>query len=233
MTQKPANSIQKGADSEWEVLYAYWIECEQRVYPMVVSSPEGYMNTLRLVRGIADVLAGATDFDSLLQRWHNNDGIVAEVAKVRGISEADVADLGAAIDAVLGTGFAIRADEIKAYNAAVERRKRFFAARQEGLQWTMLQEQGDINSGLLDPYQCVELHLATGLTVITSTEADPSTLTPVYVVSVAELEDYEDRKVIVDAAQFTDRETRDAAEVAGLQSEMRQLVANAVPVLDM
>ena len=73
----------------------------------------------------------------------------------------------------------------------------------------MVHEQGDLASGLVDPYQCIDLHLATGLAVVSTVEPDPSTMLPTYVVMVVALGDEQGQTAGIDAASFGDFETGD------------------------
>lgn len=255
--------------SDVAVLSAYWAECERRVYPLAASNPDGYMQSLQLVRAVADALSEVMDLDDLARLWNDRDAVASTaIAVVSGgavpgvgagassggavaddmvsgvgvVSGGGVPGVGAGlspslgpgtlVEAATGAGFSLRANEIRAEQAAAEQRERISSARAQGLEWVVLHERGRINSGLIDPYLCVELHLASGLTVTTAAEADASTLTVVYVVSVAPLASGEGPTVNIDAADaanaadFKDRETSNPDEVDHHRSQMRQWVTD-------
>ena len=83
------------------------------------------------------------------------------------------------------------------------------------------------DAGLADPYQCMELHLATGLAVVSTVEPDPSTMTPNYVVSVAAAGDEDSQTAAIDPASFEDLETPDPEQFQQNRQKMRQQVESA------
>ena len=120
---------------------------------------------------------------------------------------------------VAGAGFAMRRRELLAERAERRRRERIAAARQAGQVWAVVHEQGDLGSGLVNPYQCIELHLATGLAVVSTVEPDPSTMLPTYVVMVVALGDEGGQTAGIDAASFGDFETGDPQSLRGAQAD--------------
>ena len=215
----------------WEVLSAYWADCERRLYPLAASNPDGYMEGVRLVRAVADALAGAGDLDDLAGLWADRDALARSAAETAAANaDAWAFGSGSGLDAAVGAGFSLRANEIRAERAEADRLERIAAARRDGLEWAVLHESGDTGSGLADPYRCVELHLGTGLAVVVSAEAEPSTLTASFVVSVVAL-DSGDGPPPEAAAAFEERRTSDAAELPRCRREMRRLVAEADGVL--
>ena len=133
---------------------------------------------------MADALAEVSDLEELSQRWEHRAAILDEAARATGEPVAY-----GLTEATAGCGFAVRRRELLAERAEHQRRERIAAAREAGRAWAVIHEQGDLAAGLVDPYQCVELHLATGLAVVSMVEADPSTMTPLYVVTVTEMGD--------------------------------------------
>ena len=73
----------------------------------------------------------------------------------------------------------------------------------------------------------MELHLATGLAVVSTVEPDPSTMTPVYVVSAAAAGDESGQTADIDPASFEDLETPDPEQFQRNRQEMRRLVETA------
>ena len=187
------------------VLVAHWNESERRLYPVATTNPDAYQSAVRLVRAVADALAGVEDLETLAERWEQRSDLVDEAVRVTG----DLAGYRLGEAEIAGAGFAIRRRELLAEQAERRRRERIAAAREAGEAWAVVHTQGDLDSGLVDPYQCIELHLATGLAVVSTVEPDPSTMTPSYVVMAAALGDEHGRTADLDAASFGDTETAD------------------------
>ena len=134
-----------------------------------------------------------------------------------GVGEAEVA----------GAGFAMRRRELLAERDERHRRESIAAARRAGRAWTVIHERGDLEAGLANPYQCVELHLATGLAVVSAVEPDPSTMKPNHVVSVVAMGDDEGRTADIDPASFDDRETGDPEQFQSDRRDMKLQVEAA------
>lgn len=187
------------------MLAAHWDESERRLYPVATTNPDAYQTAVRLVRAVADALAEVEDLDALAGWWERRSDLVDEALRVSG----DIAGYRLPEPEIAGAGFAIRRRELLAEQAERRRRDCIAAAREAGRAWALVHEQGDLGSGLVDPYQRIDLHLATGLAVVSTVEPDPSTMAPTYVVMVAELGDEHGRTAGLDAASFGDVETGD------------------------
>ena len=203
------------------VLAAYWSESERRLYPTATTNPDAYKSALRLVRAVADALADVADLDELARRWELRSATLDEAAK----SVGQVVAHGPA-DETAGAGFLLRRRELLAGLAERRRGERIAAARRAGRDWAVVHEQGSLDSGLADPYQCVELHLPTGLAVVSMVEPDPSTMSPVYVVAVTAMGGG-GRALAADAASFGDLETGDPQQFENHRQEMRGRVSGA------
>ena len=204
------------------VLAAYWNESERRLYPMATTNPDVYKSGVRLVRAVADLLAPVEDLNELARRWERRSDTIDEA--VRATGEAVTYGLG---EETAGAGFALRRRELLAEQAERRRTERIAAAREAGQAWAVIHEQGDLAAGLVAPYQCVELHLATGLAVVSTVEPDPSTMTPTYVVMVAAMGDAPGSEAGVDAASFGDLETSDPQIFEQSRQTMRSRVEAA------
>lgn len=206
-----------------EVLAAYWAEGERRLYPLATMDADAYMEAVKLVRAVADELAGVADLDELAERWDSRAELVTKAARASG------ARLGAVVGEAetAGAGFALRRRELLAERSERRRREAIAAARRAGRAWAVLHERGDPAAGLADPYQCMELHLASGLAVVSTVEPDPSTMTPHYVVSVAAASDEDGQTPAIDPASFEDLETPDPEQFQRNRQEMRQQVESA------
>ena len=205
------------------VLAAYWDESERRLYPVATTNPDAYKSSLRLARAVADALAEVRDLDGLARRWEQRSEVLDEAVRVTG----DLTGYRLGESEVAGAGFAVRRRELMAELAERRRTERIAAARAAGWAWAVVHEQGDLASGLVDPYQCVELHLATGLAVVSMVEPDPSTMTPSYVVMVTAMGDEQGRVSGVDAASFGDCETTDPQIFEQNRQHMRRRVEAA------
>lgn len=220
MSDEPARA--GGEHDPTEVLAAYWADGERRLYPLATVDADAYMEAVKLVRAVADGLAGVADLDGLAECWERRSELVAEAARTSG------ARLGAVVGETeaAGAGFALRRRELLAERSERRRREAIAAARRAGRAWAVLHERGDPAAGLADPYQCMELHLATGLAVVSTVEPDPSTMTPNYVVSVAAAGE-DGQTAAIDPASFEDLETPDPEQFQRNRQELRHLVEMA------
>lgn len=209
-----------GADPT-AVLSAHWNESERRLYPTATTNPDAYQSAVRLVRAVADALAAVSDLEDLAERWEHRSAIVDEAVRATGESVA----YGLS-EATAGCGFAIRRRELLAERAERQRRESVAAARQAGQVWAVIHEQGDLGSGLVDPYQCMEMHLPTGLAVVSMVEPDPSTMTPLYVVTVTEMGEPGGGAPGIEADFFEDLETPDPELFEDNRRAMRSRVEN-------
>lgn len=220
MSDEPARA---GGDHDpTEVLAAYWAEGERRLYPLATVDTDAYMEAVKLVRAVADGLAGVADLDGLAEHWDRRSELVAEAARASGARLGVVGETEAA-----GAGFALRRRELLAERSERRRREAIAAARRAGRAWAVLHERGDPAAGMADPYQCMELHLATGLAVVSTVEPDPSTMTPNYVVSVTAAGDADSQTAAINPASFEDLETPDPEQFQQNRQKMRQQVESA------
>ena len=206
------------------VLAAHWNESERRLYPTATTNPDAYQSAVTLVRAVADALAAVSDLEDLAQRWEKRSAILDEAVRATGESIAY-----GLTEATAGCGFAIRRREMLNERAERQRRERIDAARRAGRAWAVIHEQGDLGSGLVDPYQCMEMHLPTGLAVVSMVEPDPSTMTPVYVVAVTEMGEPGGCMPGIDAGSFEDLETADPELFEENRRAMRSRIENWQP----
>ena len=204
------------------VLAAHWNESERRLYPTATTNPDAYQSAVRLVRAVADALSDVSDLGELAQRWEHRSAILEAAVEATGESVAY-----GLTEATAGCGFSIRRRELLAERAERQRRESIDAARQAGRVWAVVHEQGDLGSGLVDPYQCMEMHLPTGLAVVSMVEPDPSTMTPVYVVTVTETGEPGGATSGIEAGSFEDLETADPELFEDNRRAMRSRVEAA------
>lgn len=198
------------------MLAAYWAECERRVYPLAVSDPDGYMRAVEQIRFVAEALETVSDLHGLVSAWERRDSLLDGVTSPA---------TGASTDAVTGAAFALRSQQLRAERSAAEQRARIETATSRNLEWVVLHESGDLGAGLADPYQRVELHLTSGLAVVTCAEPHPETMRPNYVVSVEAVGNAEGAVTGVNLAGYAVLETADPAQADLHRRDMRDRVA--------
>ena len=223
MSDDPAG----GEPDPTEVLAAYWAEGERRLYPLATVDADAYMEAVKLVRAVADELAGVTTLDELAERWDRRSELMSEAKRASDARPGSLAGSLVGETEAAGAGFALRRRELLAERSESRRREAVAAARRAGRAWAVLHERGDPAAGLADPYQCMELHLATGLAVVSTVEPDPSTMAPNHVVSVAAAGDENGRTADLDPASFEDLETADPEQFQRNRQAMRRLVETA------
>ena len=210
-----------GADPT-AVLAAHWNESERRLYPTATTNPDAYQSAVKLVRAVADALVDVSDLEELVQRWEYRSAVLDAAVSATGETIAY-----GLTEATAGCGFAIRRRELLNERAERQRRESINAARQAGQVWAVIHEQGDLTSGLADPYQCMEMHLPTGLAVVSMVEPDPSTMTPVYVVTVTDTGEPGGGAPGIDSGSFEDLETSDPEQFDDNRRTMKSRVEAA------
>ena len=89
---------------------------------------------------------------------------------------------------VTGAAFALREREIKEQNRRQAQQGRIATARRSGEAWVLLEEAGRIDAGLIDPYRCTDMHVPSGLAVMSLVQPDPGSGAVIFVVSVIRLD---------------------------------------------
>ena len=202
-------------------LAAHWNESERRLYPTATTNPDAYQSAVKLVRAVADALSDVSDLGELAQRWEYRSAVLEAAVEATGETVAY-----GLTEATAGCGFSIRRRELLSERAERQRRERISAARQAGETWAVIHEQGDLASGLADPYQCMEMHLPTGLAVVSMVEPDPSTMTPLYAVTVTDMGEPGGGAPGIDAGSFEDLETADPELFEENRQAMRSQIEN-------
>lgn len=166
-----------------EAARASWTECERQLYPMAVSDSPRYQRIIVIVRALADEMRSVESIEQLEAMWPRAGELFQSVASARGLSARSLPQ-----EQVAGAAFALREREITEQSHRQARRNRIDAARKSGDAWVLLDESGDIDAGLADPYRCTEMHVASGLAVLALVQADPSHGAAAYVVAVVKLD---------------------------------------------
>jgi hypothetical protein len=169
--------------SEREDAVQRWRESENRLYPVVTVRPELYEAAIGVVRSLADSLESVPDLDALVTSY---------------LASSPAADLEAAglergslppeleLDMVRDAAYQVRSRELvqrashEGATLAIER------ARRAGERTATIWSTGD--NELWPPYRQVEMSLATGFAVSVSTEYNPDTMQPLYVLEGFQLD---------------------------------------------
>ncbi len=169
--------------SERDDVIVRWRESEGRLYPVVTVRPELYEIAIGVVRSLADHLEGVPDLDALVTSY---------------LASSPVADLEAAgiergslppeldADMVRDAAYQLRARELGQRAAQEGAELAIERARKAGDPSAVLWQSGE--DELVPPYRRVEMSLATGFAVSVSTEYNPDTMRPLYVLEGFQLD---------------------------------------------
>jgi hypothetical protein len=202
--------------SEREEVLRRWREAEDRLYPVVTVRTDLYEAVIGIVRSLADHLQGVPDLDALVTSY---------------LASTPAADLAAAgierdslppeIDAAMArdAAYQLRSREL-AQRASSERAQRAIErARRVGDPVVTVWSQGE--NELWPPYRRVDMSLATGFAVSISTELDPDTMAPMFVLEGLQL-DPETGDVAGDGTVAPRREFTDPDAWRAAAADLRQ-----------
>jgi len=164
-------------------LLSDWKAAEERLYPVVMVRPDLYERSIRLVRVVADELAGCLDLPALVEAWGTAAEIVNRTAEENGL---DLEELDAGL--VAGAAFSMRYREMASAVARAERLGRIRAAAEAGEAWVRVEEIGSKETAGLMPWTWTEMHVPTGAGLRQTLEADPTTGAPRYSLEVVPLD---------------------------------------------
>jgi hypothetical protein len=166
-----------------EPAHMSWAECERQLYAMAVSDPQHYQQAILAVRALADDMRAATSVEQLVAMWPPAAGAFLSAVAAHGLASQALPR-----EQVAGAAFALREREISQQARREARRSRIDAARQCGDVWAVLDASGSLDAGLLAPYRCTEMHVCSGLALVSQVQPEPARGTPVFVVSVVRLD---------------------------------------------
>jgi hypothetical protein len=164
-------------------LLSDWKAAEERLYPVVMVRPDLYERAVRMVRVVADELAGCLDLAALVKAWGGAAEIVHRAAAEAGLT-LDGLDAGL----IAGAGFSMRFRELAGPAARAERLARIRAAADAGERWVRVEEIGSRETAGMAPWSWVEMHVASGAGLSQTVEADPMTGAPRYSFEVVPLD---------------------------------------------
>lgn len=168
-----------------EAARALWADCERQLYPMVVSDSVRYQRVIVAVRALADEMRSVASVEQLLTMWPKAGEMLVVAVSAHGLSAHSLPQ-----EQVAGAAFALREREIREQSDRQARQDRIEAARRAGDAWVLLDESGNLNSGLIDPYRSTDMHVSSGLAVMALVQPDPSDGEPRYVVAVIKLDPF-------------------------------------------
>jgi hypothetical protein len=164
-------------------LLSDWKAAEERLYPVVMVRPDLYERSVRLVRVVADELAGCLDLAALVKAW----GTAAEIVhRAAGEAGLDLEGLDAGL--VAGAAFSLRYREMAGAVARAERLGRSQAAADAGEAWVRVEEIGSRETAGLMPWTWTEMHVPSGAGLRQTLEADPTSGAPRYSLEVVPLD---------------------------------------------
>ena len=164
-------------------LLSDWRAAEERLYPVVMVRPDLYERAVRMVRVVADELAGCLDLAGLVAAWGGAAEIVHRAAGEAGL-DLDGLDAGL----IAGAGFSMRYRELAGVVARAERLSRIRAAAEAGEAWVRVEEIGSRETAGMVPWSWIEMHVASGAGLRQTLEADPTTGSPRYSLEVVPLD---------------------------------------------
>ena len=164
-------------------LLSDWQAAEERLYPIVMVRPDLYERAVRLVRVVADELAGCLDLAGLVAAWDEAAQIVHRAAGDAGL-DLDGVDAGL----IAGAGFSMRYRALAGGVARNERLARIQAAADAGEAWVRVEEMGSRETAGMVPWSWIEMHVPSGAGLRQTLEADQTTGAPRYSLEVVPLD---------------------------------------------
>jgi len=150
-----------------------WDEAEARLFPLVMAQPDLYEQALSAVRQMLERLRETCrDLPALLAA-HERGGDLLEDAGVPGVP-------GIRPGLIAAAACATRYRELVAELAATARLEALARAREQGLSWTVVEENGQPERAPYVPYQRVEAEVGTGRAIIVSIGPDETLSRAVY-----------------------------------------------------
>ena len=154
-----------------------WDQAEAKLFPLVMARPDVYERALRMIADLAARLRDTCpDVPALLAAHERGAGLVTEPSA------------GIGPELVAAAACAMRYREIVTTDAAQRRLAALARARDQGLEWTVVEENGDPARALYIPYQRVEAHVRSGRAVIISVEPDETLTGAVHRIDAADLD---------------------------------------------
>lgn len=169
--------------SERDAAVREWMQGEERLYPVVTTRPDLYEACTGLVRSLADHLGNVPDLDGLVATYRSTD-FDADVAA----AGLDAASLSPEInqDLVRQSAYAVRSREIAVEEGAARTAHHLKRAERAGDNTAVLWSEGE--NPLWPPYRRVEMELASGRAIVTTTELSAETMMPMFTLAAVQLD---------------------------------------------
>jgi hypothetical protein len=154
-----------------------WDQAEAKLFPLVMARPDAYERALRMIADLtARLRETCPDVPALLAAHERGADLVTEPA------------VGIGPELVAAAACAMRYRELVTTGAAQRRLAALAQARDDGLEWTVVEENGDPARAPYIPYQRVEAHVRSGKAVIISVEPDETLTGAVHRIDAADLD---------------------------------------------
>src|SRR5215472_11573144 len=154
-----------------------WDQAEAKIFPLVMARPEVYERALRMIADLAARLRETCpDLLALLTAHERGADLVTEPSP------------GVGPELIAAAACAMRYREIVTAGAAKGRLAALAQARDQGLDWTVVEENGDPARAPYLPYERVEAHVRSGRAVIISVEPDETLTGAVHRIDAADLD---------------------------------------------
>jgi len=154
-----------------------WDQAEAKIFPLVMARPEVYELALHMIADLAARLRETCpDLPTLLAAHERGADLVTEPSP------------GVGPELIAAAACAMRYRELVTIGAARGRLAALARARDQGLDWTIVEENGDPARAPYLPYQRVEAHVRSGRAVIISIEPDETLVGAVHRLDAAEVD---------------------------------------------
>ena len=158
-------------------VFRSWDQAEAKIFPLVMARPEVYERALGMIADLAARLRETCpDLRALLAAHERGTELVTEPCP------------GVGPELIAAAACAMRYREIVTESAARGRLAALARARDQGHEWTVVEENGDPARAPYVPYQRVEAHVPSGRAVIVSIEPDETLVRAVYRLDAAEVD---------------------------------------------
>lgn len=202
-----------------DALLPQWRDSERRLYPLATTATTKYEQVIRLARAVADDLGDIGSVDALVDRWESQSALVQAAGERIGVSLGDLPEAH-----VAGVAFALRYNEIRTREQHEETRRRLETARAEAQVWVVLHERGNLAQQLMDPYQAIEMHVGSGLGIVSSVETNPITGRVNYVLTVVRMDPTTGAAIDIDPGIVGARELENVDEFTASRAELREVL---------
>jgi hypothetical protein len=134
-----------------------WRAAEQRLYPTVLASPEGFDRYVALVRAVTDELGSVRSTEALVDAYA--EGLDVAEAAARG---HQLSTQGLDLDLAAGAAFSLRYREVVAETRREEVGRRVSEASARGQEWVVIQDAPPWLQSPFPPWRRLEMHLPEG-----------------------------------------------------------------------